>query len=103
VVRGEQRRGLRRYQRGLDDITKAIADHVFFANHHAQDILREQAKGAQDPASVKKLQRLQDKLDEEKEAIALLEALNGEATEHWSNIKLQRDIGHVAYTRKDQR
>lgn len=92
--------GVRRYQRGLDDITKAFADHVFFANLYAQDVTRQQARGAQDPASVKKLKRTQDKLDEENAAIALVEGLYDEVTKHWSNIKPQRDIGHVAYARK---
>ncbi|KAI0257534.1 hypothetical protein BJV78DRAFT_1272506 [Lactifluus subvellereus] len=89
--------GMRRYQRGLDDITKAVADHAFFAHLHTQDILRLQASGE---ASAITLRRLQNKLDEENEAIALLEGLHDEATKHWSNVKLQRDIGHVAYTRK---
>ena len=92
--------GMRRYQRGLDDITKAVADHAFFAHLHAQDIVRPQASGGQVPRSATALKRLQDKLDEDNEAIALLEHLNDEATKHWSNIKLQRDIGYVAYTRK---
>jgi hypothetical protein len=91
---------MRRYQRGLEDIVKAVGDHAFFARLHAQDIARLQARGAQDQASVKKLQRLQHQLEEAKEAIVLLEGLNDQVTKHWSNIKLQRDIGHVAYTRK---
>ncbi|KAI1794500.1 hypothetical protein LXA43DRAFT_107496 [Ganoderma leucocontextum] len=89
--------GMRRFQRGLNEITKAVADHVFFANLYAQDIVRLQAREGQDPESAKKMGRIRRKLEEENEAIADLEHLHGEVTKYWSNIKLHRNIGHVQY------
>lgn len=43
------------------------------------------------------MRRIRRKLEEENEAIADLEDLHGEVAKYWSNIKLQRNIGHVEY------
>ncbi|KAH8110301.1 hypothetical protein DFH11DRAFT_1621957 [Phellopilus nigrolimitatus] len=92
--------GMRRFQRGLDEITKAVADHVFFANIYAQDIARLQAQENQGPDTTEDLEWNRSKLEDENKAIASLERLHDEATKYWSNIKLQRNIGHVEYAPK---
>ncbi|KAL6298952.1 hypothetical protein BKA93DRAFT_820163 [Sparassis latifolia] len=85
--------GMRRFQRGLDEITKAVADRVFFANML-------QAQENQGPETADDLEWNRSKLEDENRAIASLERLHDEATKYWSNIKLQRNIGHVEYAPK---
>ncbi|KAI0252071.1 hypothetical protein BJV78DRAFT_1275122 [Lactifluus subvellereus] len=89
--------GMHRFQRGLDEITRAIADHSILADLWARKIVKLQAKEGQDPENVKAIRWTRRKLDDENEAIADLEALHGEVTKYWSNIKLHRNIGHVQY------
>ena len=89
--------GMHRFQRGLDEITKAVADHVCFADLYAREIAKLQANGDQGPESAKKMRRIRRQLDDEIEDIADLERLHGEVTKYWSDIKLHRNIGHVEY------
>ena len=89
--------GMHRFQRGLDEITKAIADHGVLAGYYVRDIARVRERQGQDPEVAKAVRQLQRKLEEEDEAITDLEALHGEVTTSWSNIKLQFNIGHVQY------
>ena len=89
--------GMRRFQRGLDEITKAAADNLVFADLHARDIVKLQAKGDQSPQNAKKIARMQNQLDERNEAIADLERLHADVTKYWSDSKLHRNIGHVVY------
>ena len=90
--------GMRRFQRGLDEITQAIADNVIEADFFARDIVGLQKNGDQSAANAKNIERTQRLLDDKNEAIADLEKLHVEVTKNWSNIKLQRNIGHVEYT-----
>ncbi|KAH9927332.1 uncharacterized protein B0H18DRAFT_1084828 [Fomitopsis serialis] len=87
--------GLHRFQRGIDDITKAVADHGILADLCAREIVKRQVTERQDPENAREIQRIRRKLDDEHEAIADLEALCAEATEYWSDIKLHRTIGHA--------
>jgi hypothetical protein len=89
--------GMRRFQRGLDEITKAIADHGILADVCARDIVKLEAKEVQDAENAREIRRTRRKLDDENEAIVDLEALHDEVTKYWSNIKLHRNIGHVQY------
>ncbi|KAI0027716.1 hypothetical protein K488DRAFT_81018 [Vararia minispora EC-137] len=89
--------GMRRFQRGLDEITKAIADHGVLANLWAREIVKLQAKEGQDREDARELRRLRSQLDGENEAIADLEALHDEVKRNWSNIKLDRNIGYVQH------
>ncbi|KAG8815018.1 hypothetical protein FRC17_000886 [Serendipita sp. 399] len=91
--------GMGRFQRGLDDITMAISDHSILAVYWARDIAKLQAKQEQeqDPETARENRRLKRNLEQEDEAIADLEALHGEVTKQWSNIKLYRNIGYVQY------
>lgn len=89
--------GMRRFQRGLDDITKAIADHGILADLWARDIVKLQAKEGQDQEDAREMRRIRSKLDDENEAIADLEALFDQVMKEWSNMKLHRNIGHVQY------
>ena len=49
--------GMRRFQRGLDEITKAVADHVLFAIIYAQDIIRLQEQEQQNPEKERQPER----------------------------------------------
>lgn len=89
--------GMRRFQRGLDEITKAIADRGVLADLWARDIVELQAKERQDAENARAIKAKQRQLDDETEAIADLEALHGDVTKYWSDIKLHRNIGHVQY------
>jgi hypothetical protein len=88
---------MRRFQRGLDEITKAIADRGILADLWARDIVKLQAKERQDAENARAIKAKQRQLGDETEAIADLEALHDDVTTSWSNIKLHRNIGHVQY------
>ena len=89
--------GMRRFQRGLDEITKAVTDHGVDADVFAGEIHRLQTNGDQSPANAKDIAWHQGLLDKKNEAIAELEKFHVEVTKYWSNMKLQRNIGHVEY------
>ncbi|KZT09603.1 uncharacterized protein LAESUDRAFT_741859 [Laetiporus sulphureus 93-53] len=89
---------MRRFQRGLDDITKAVSDYVIIADHWARDIVRLQERGVQDPEDEEELEQTRIKLNEENRAIASLEAFHVQVENEWSNIKLQRNIGFVQHS-----
>ncbi|KAI0765460.1 hypothetical protein C8Q74DRAFT_1205077 [Fomes fomentarius] len=88
--------GMRRFQRGLDDIMKAIADHGILADLWVREIVKLQAKDGQDPENAKEIRRIQRRLDDDNEAILDLEAFFDEVKRYWSSTKF-RDIGHVQY------
>ncbi|KAL4244947.1 Jacalin-type lectin domain-containing protein [Abortiporus biennis] len=88
--------GMRRFQRGLNEITKAAADNLVFADLHARDIVRLQAKGDQ-AKNEKKIARIQSQLEERNEAVADLQKLHDDVARYWSDIKFSRNIGHVVY------
>ncbi|KAK7049630.1 hypothetical protein VNI00_005661 [Paramarasmius palmivorus] len=88
---------MRRFRRGLDDITTAVSDHSILATYWAGDIAKLQAKQEQDPETGREVRRLKRNLEQEDEAIADLEALHDEVTKHWSDITLRRNIGYVQY------
>ena len=86
---------MRRFQRGLDEITKTITDRGILPDLWTRDIITLQAKERQDAENAKAIRAKQRQLEDETEAIADLEALHDEVTKSWSNIKLHRDIGNV--------
>lgn len=89
--------GMRRFQRGLDDITKIIANRKVRAQIHTLHITALEAKEVKDEEDMTSIRTRKRDLEDETEAIAQLEALQAEVTkEPWSNIKL-RDIGHIQY------
>ena len=89
--------GMRRFQHGLDEIINAIATRAILADLWTRDITTLQAKERQDLENVRAIRAKQRQLDNEIEAIADLEAFHDDVTEHWSHIKLHRNIGHVQY------
>ncbi|KAG6328706.1 hypothetical protein ID866_10383 [Astraeus odoratus] len=86
--------GMRRFQRGLDEITKHIADHTILAELWTREIAQLEANGVQD---AEEMQLIRNELDKETQAIAALQTFHNEVTKSWSNIKLHRNIGHVEY------
>jgi len=89
--------GMRRFKRGVDEITKAIADHGILADLWAREIVKLQENEGQDPENAREIRRIGSKLEDEKEAIADLEALYDQVMKEWSDIQLHRNIGHVQY------
>ncbi|KAH9026105.1 hypothetical protein EDB84DRAFT_1611479 [Lactarius hengduanensis] len=89
--------GMRRFQRGLDEIQKAIGDRRLLADLWAREIVKLQAKERQDAVNAKGILANRRRLEDENEAIADLEALYDEVTRYWSDINLHRNIGHVQY------
>ncbi|KAJ3773672.1 hypothetical protein FB446DRAFT_844598 [Lentinula raphanica] len=77
--------GTHRFQRGLDEICNAIADHGILA-----ELL--------DPENSKAIRRTRRQLEEENEYVAELENLYNEIQENdWSQNRLSRNTGHVQY------
>ncbi|KAI0721322.1 hypothetical protein C8T65DRAFT_705345 [Cerioporus squamosus] len=89
--------GLHRFLRGLDEITKAIADCGILADLWVREIVKLQAKERQDAENKKVIKAKQRQLDDETEAIADVEALYDDVVGHWCDIKLHRTIGYVQY------
>ncbi|KAI5993685.1 hypothetical protein EDC04DRAFT_2910737 [Pisolithus marmoratus] len=89
--------GMRRFQRGLDEITKAIAHHGILADLWTRDIVGLQAEERQDAANARAIRAKRCQLDDDTEAITDLQALHDDVTKYWSNMKLNRNIGHVQY------
>ena len=86
--------GMRRFQRGLDEIKKAIGGHGFLAELRARQIVELPVKERQNAKVMRAMQR---DLDDENEAIADLEAFYDKITKYWSDMNLHRNIGHVQY------
>jgi hypothetical protein len=61
---------MHRFQRGLDEITKAIADHGILADLRAREIVKLQANEIQDAENAREIRRTRRQLDDENEAIA---------------------------------
>ncbi|KAH7876924.1 uncharacterized protein C8R40DRAFT_1159842 [Lentinula edodes] len=91
--------GMRRFQRGLDEITKAISNHSFSADFWTLDIAKLQAKAKEktDAANEREIKARQRQLVNDTKATIDLQALHEDATKYWSDLKLYRNIGHVQY------
>ncbi|KAH8977132.1 hypothetical protein EDB92DRAFT_2002107 [Lactarius akahatsu] len=89
--------GMRRFQRGLDEIQKAISDRRVLTDLWARNIRKLQAKERQDAVCAKTILINRRRLEDENEAIADLEALYDEVTRYWSDINHHRNIGYVQY------
>jgi hypothetical protein len=89
--------GMDRFQKGLDEIRKAIGDRGILADLWTREIVKLKAKARQDEENAKEILANQRRLEDENEAIANLEALYDEVQKHWSDIKLHRNIGHIQY------
>ncbi|KAJ7508426.1 hypothetical protein B0H11DRAFT_27704 [Mycena galericulata] len=89
--------GMRRFQRGVEEIMKAIAEHGDLADLWTRETVKLQANEIQDAENAREIRRTRHELDKENEAIAYLEGLYDEVIKDWSNIKLHRNVGHVRY------
>lgn len=89
--------GMRRFQRGLEEITEAVAHHGIVAYLYARNIIRLQAREEQDLENADDIWQTQRLLDIENDTITRLKELHDTATKEWSDIKLYRDIGHIHY------
>jgi len=89
--------GMRRFQRGLDEITDEIARRGIRSEIWTRDIVEMQVEDRNHVENARAIKAKQRQLYDEMEAIADLEALHNDVTKFWSNIKLHRNIGHVQY------
>ena len=89
--------GIRRFQRGLDEIRKVTSGHDILADLLTREIVKLEAEERQDAENAKIIGAKRRKLEGENEALADLEALYGEVTKCWPDIKSHRNIGHVQY------
>jgi hypothetical protein len=90
--------GLRRFQQGLDDIRALIGDHGMVAEFFTRDIVKLEAKENPDREDARALRKTREKLLEQQDVIAELEAFHDEVKNHWGDIGL-RNIGHVRYAK----
>ncbi|KAJ3862325.1 hypothetical protein EV359DRAFT_83452 [Lentinula novae-zelandiae] len=89
--------GMRRFQRGLNEITKAISNHSFSTDLWTLDIAKLQAKEKKDAANAREIKARQRQLVNDTKATIDLQALHEDVTKYWSDLKLYRNIGHVQY------
>lgn len=88
--------GVRRFQRGLDEIKKHISNHGIRANAWTQEIIRLEAKEQDEDIAIE-IDASRRYLEDQNNAIRQLEALYEEVTKHWLDIQLHRDIGYVQH------
>ena len=91
--------GVHRFQRGLDEIKKAISNHGIRASYFTQEIdgLEETEDPDEDVSDG--IARNRRSLEDENHAIRQLEAMYEGVTKYWSDIKLHRDIGYVQHAK----
>jgi len=89
--------GLRRFQRGLDEIKKQISDHSIRAEIYTREIIGLETMENSDEEAMSEIATNRRNLDGENEAIRQLEALYDEVAKYWFDINLHRDIGYVQY------
>jgi hypothetical protein len=89
--------GVRRFQRGIDEIKKHISGHGIRADLYTREIDGLEAMENQGEEVVNEIDANRRYLDGENEAIRQLEALYDEVMEYWFDIKLRRDIGYVQH------
>ena len=87
--------GVRRFQRGLDEIKQHISDHAIRAIFYTQEIDELEEENPNEFAD--EIAENRAKLDAENDAIRQLEELNDEVSAYWFDIKLHRDIGYVQH------
>ena len=87
--------GLRRFQRGLDEIKHRIGGHEADADLCTREIITMEAKGTSEDARA--LRRRRQNLDDHIEAIAELKKFYNDVKMQWANIE-HRNIGHVHYS-----
>jgi len=90
-----------RFERGVDEITKAITSHGILADFWARGIVkleeRLEPRGGADDEAIKTIKAKQRNIVYENKAIAQLGTFYSEVKRDWSDIKLDRNIGHVQY------
>jgi hypothetical protein len=87
--------GVRRFQRGLDEIKRHISDHSIYASLYSEVIDELEAENPDEVAD--KIAEKRADLAVENDAIRQLEDLNDEVTAYWPDLKLHRDIGYVQH------
>jgi hypothetical protein len=89
--------GVRRFQRGIDEIKKHISDHGIRADFYTREIDGLEAMENQGEEVVSEIDANRRYLDGKNEAIRQLEALYDEVSKYWFDMKLRRDIGYVQH------
>ena len=88
---------VRRFQRGLDEITKHISDNGIRANYYTQEIDGLEALENQGEEVLDEIAQNRGSLDRENKSIRQLETLYDEVMKYWLDINLDRDIGYVQH------
>jgi len=90
--------GLRRFQRGHDEIKVSIGNHGVLADLYAGEIVKLEAKGtSEDEEDARELRKTRERLDEQKQAIADLEKFYDDVGPQWIDIEF-RNIEGEQYT-----
>ncbi|RDB20097.1 hypothetical protein Hypma_012780 [Hypsizygus marmoreus] len=94
--------GLRRFQKGLNEIRLDVSRHSTLADLYTREIIKfEEKETSQDEEEAEEdaeqLRITRQKLDEEKRAVEVLEQFYNNLKAQWSDIGL-RNIGHVHYS-----
>jgi hypothetical protein len=90
--------GLRRFQRGLDEIKILVSKHGDRAEVYARSVDRLEAKGTSDnEEDARELRETRQSLDKHRQAVVELETFYKDVKTQWSDIVL-RNIGHVHYS-----
>jgi hypothetical protein len=90
--------GLRRFQRGLDEIKILVSKHGDRAEVYARSVDRLEAKGtSDDEEDARELRETRQSLDKHRQAVVELETFYKDVKTQWSDI-VHRNIGHVHYS-----
>ena len=92
--------GLRRFQRGLDEIKVAISHHIILAELYTREIIELEKEMSQDEEAGEEAERLRktrQRLDEQTRAIPVLEEFYKNVVVQWSDIAFC-NIGYIHYS-----
>jgi hypothetical protein len=89
--------GVRRFQRGIDEIMSTINDHGLQASKITRDIDGLEDGTDLDEEDMLEIAQNRSSLIDEYDAVRKLEALHEEIITIWSRIQLHRDIGYIQH------
>ncbi|KAJ3991618.1 hypothetical protein F5050DRAFT_1802082 [Lentinula boryana] len=88
---------MHRFQRGLNDITKASKEALAEADILARGLVKHEQKKDTTPKGLAKTERFKQDLQRKNEEMRELEDFHNLVTSDWSNMALHRKLGHVVY------
>lgn len=88
---------MRRFQRGLSDIMKLVSEALYDVEIAANDLLRHEQTNDTSEEGLEVEADLKQQCQRKNRDIDRLQKFHDDVLKDWSNLQLQRNIGHVLY------